>query len=364
MCTRLLFWHNLHFSSKMSTKIFAGNLPDSNSNPLTEKTSRIAIRNVCKFPVVMLQVGAYFPYVLTSENELKPVIPLIALSIGQFFVHVFCVCAFLSFQDTFVEAFGKFTDTEKITATSYCLVALLGQSAIRVAFYCNHSHVVHYQSLLNKLFSQLILLEDASIKIQTQEFLQWIQKIQQKIKRLCFLVSGMFFVNFSIFFASLFFQASAPFLEKITVCQMVMFAFITLNFSASMFLINGLTIWLSSYILLKHVALRIINRIVSSSNSLTFAVSEILLSNVEEVEKLFEQFNGFSSTYFITWFTYAMITLVHQFYQNLLWIRYQFYLTTLVSTPTIVSVAGTMYFLCTTCSNATTQVAHQIGFST
>lgn len=328
---------------------------------LTELCVRKVLHKVLKFPMLLIQLGGYFPYLLTSNNNLRVNFPLVALMTGQFTLHFLCIIYFFMFQVSVKTLFGQFSETEEITAISFGMFTLLGQATIRLAVYYNHARYIQYQSLLNKLFCALICQNVSPVlnySLAQKKYVDWIEKVKRRVNRQCFVILTTIMFTLAFFFIPVFVYAPNRNFSKVL---SLTFGFLTMDFLMAMFLFHGLVIWLSSYVDLKATAVRIIRHkveLISEQTNCQKLISNFrdLMNRAQEVEELFTRFNKYTAVYFITWFVFMVLTVVHQAYQTWLWIRYKFYHNVFATAPTLVSGSATMYFICTVASKATLEV--------
>lgn len=318
------------------------------------------LRKVFKFPVLLVQIGGYFPYLLSSKNELYPCRPLIALVVFQLIMHISSVVAFFSFPNVFLKIFGNFySDTS--TILGFNIIGILGQTAIRIALYFKHSSCVQYQNLLNKMFFELINFEkskSADFSANTQVYYKWIEETEFKMKKFCIVICGTLLLSLAIFFLPGF-VILAPVLKSLTVLETLSFTMMIADYCMSMFLFNGVIIWLCCYLSLKQVAFRIIGKLLESD--LKYSTIKFTLNKIQTLEKLFTEFNSFSATFLIAWLVFVVITMVHHFQSNLMFLlSYQTNHTVMASVPTIFIGGLTLYFVCTIASDVTYLVIYYV----
>ncbi len=174
----------------------------------------------------------------------------------------------------------------------------------------------------------------------------------------CLIVCITICINSVSFFLPLF---TVPIFKKLSILQRATFSLVTLDFSIATFILNATVIWLSSYISTKKIAFKIIKHKTQEEN-VDINTLQSLINHVNKLETITDQFNGFTATYLITWFIFVISMMVHQLYQNLLYIRYQLYYIVLASAPTIIAGGGTMYFVCTISAEYTCQVGSLLLF--
>lgn len=312
----------------------------------SEQHVRLALKNLMRLPVFLIQVGGYYPYSLTADNELKFSFFHFINCISILVAHFATTFIYFQFYNKVEESLEDYSTTEKYSSLIFGAFCLFGQVSIRTTLLRNHSTYINYHSSVTKLIVELILQENVGPGKRREDcsflYFGWIKACGWRLRRVCLLTIVCIISMIIILVIPVaFFQPVQILLESGMAFTIWV---VSLDFAIGMLIFNAVTIFLCSYIAILGVAFQIIHY--KSHQSCTGLQLRFLFERIDKLESLVDEFNRISEVFFVIWFVFILVLTVQQIFTCCVRLQVESYYVILSVIPSIINGLACLILTC------------------